>query len=172
MSACKVMLLGDIGVGKSSIVKRLVFDQFETSYKPTIGVDIYRYDVVPERPNDPDCSFIVWDTDGNFGDAIFRHVYIRDAAAAFIVCDLSRPDTFQSAVALFQGFKEALPGRQAIILANKLDLIVGEAKSQNLVDQISAKANAVPIMRTSAKSGHNIKQAFHETAATIQRRSA
>ena len=39
MTARKVMLLGEIGVGKSSIVQRLVFDKFEATYKPTIGVD-------------------------------------------------------------------------------------------------------------------------------------
>ena len=42
-SAYKVMLLGQIGVGKSSIAQRLVFDRFESSYKPTMGVDVYRY---------------------------------------------------------------------------------------------------------------------------------
>ena len=45
MTARKVMLLGEIGVGKSSLVKRLVFDRFETDYKPTLGVDVYRYEV-------------------------------------------------------------------------------------------------------------------------------
>ena len=37
MTARKVMLLGEIGVGKSSIVERLVFDRFDLEYKPTIG---------------------------------------------------------------------------------------------------------------------------------------
>jgi GTPase SAR1 family protein len=45
MTARKIMLLGEIGVGKSSIARRLVFDRFEGDYKPTIGVDVYSYDV-------------------------------------------------------------------------------------------------------------------------------
>ena len=167
MTARKVMLLGDIGVGKSSIVQRLVFDRFDTSYKPTIGVDIYRYDVPPTDDGEA-MSFIIWDTDGNFGDAIFRHVYIRDASAAMIVADLSRPETFQTAARLYEGFKESMPGRQATILLNKLDLIVGEETAQ-LPKPLTTEG--IALMRTSAKSGSNIQKAFHDTAIAIQRRT-
>ncbi|MEO1543883.1 MAG: EutP/PduV family microcompartment system protein, partial [Pseudomonadota bacterium] len=53
MSARKVMLLGEIGVGKSSLVRRLTLNQFDIDYKPTLGVNIYTYDVpesVLEQP--------------------------------------------------------------------------------------------------------------------------
>ena len=46
MTAAKVMLLGDIGVGKTSIARRLRFDSFEANYKTTIGVDVLTHDVV------------------------------------------------------------------------------------------------------------------------------
>jgi len=169
MSARKVMLLGDIGVGKSSIVQRLVFDRFNTTYKPTIGVDIYRYEVPPSDDGCDGMSFIVWDTDGNFGNAIFRHVYIRDAAAAMVVADLSRPETFEAAARLYDGFKEALPGRQATILLNKVDLIEGQeyAPLPASLDHAS-----VAVLRTSAKSGTHVQKAFHDTAVAIQRRTA
>lgn len=168
MSARKLMLLGDIGVGKSSIVQRLVFDRFESSYKPTIGVDIYRYEVPAASNRRGETSFIIWDTDGNFGNTIFRHVYIRDAAAAMIVADISRPETFEAANQLYEGFKEALPGRQATILLNKADLVSGDEKAQLPVGLSAAGAS---ILRTSAKSGQNIQKAFHDTAVAIQRRT-
>lgn len=169
MSARKVMLLGDIGVGKSSIVQRLVFDRFDTTYKPTIGVDIYRYDVPPSDNGNDGMSFIVWDTDGNFGNAIFRHVYIRDAAAAMIVADLSRPETFETAASLYEGFKEALPGRQATILLNKVDLVEGQDCGPLPAPLDRA---GVTLLRTSAKSGTHVQKAFHDTAVAIQRRLA
>jgi len=147
MSARKVMLLGDIGVGKSSIVQRLVFDRFDTTYKPTIGVDIYRYDVPPTENGDSGTAFIVWDTDGNFGNAIFRHVYIRDAAAVIFFYDFSRTEIFTSAVQLYEGFKEALPGRQATILLNKTDLVVDDEAAQLPVE---LSRDSVAILRTSA----------------------
>jgi Ras-related protein Rab-5C len=63
MTARKIMLLGEIGVGKSSIARRLVFDRFEGDYKPTIGVDVYSYDVEPGPAGpQPPIKFIIWDT--------------------------------------------------------------------------------------------------------------
>ena len=44
----KLMLLGEIGVGKTSTIRRLVFDKFETNYKATVGTDIYTVDVEPQ----------------------------------------------------------------------------------------------------------------------------
>lgn len=168
MSASKVMLLGEIGVGKSSIVQRLVFDRFETSYKPTIGVDIYRYET-QAADDAPAASLIIWDTDGNFGDAIFRHVYIRDAAAALIVADVMRPETFTTADRLCRGFKEALPGREALVLLNKSDLLA-EGKAPTVPPVLTDHADK--LLHTSAKSGTNIEKAFYDTAAAIQRRNA
>ncbi len=60
----KIMLLGEIGVGKTSIARRLVFGKFGDVYKATIGVDLYRYEVVPSPADEP-FHFLVWDTDGS-----------------------------------------------------------------------------------------------------------
>ena len=168
MTARKVMLLGDIGVGKTSIVQRLVFDRFDSVYKPTIGVDICRYEVPGDENGQGAMSFIVWDTDGNFGEAIFRHVYIRDAAAALIVADLTRPETFDTAARLVEGFKEALPGRQVTILLNKKDL----AGEQKVTLPVSLTKTGFPVLTTSAKLGGNIQKAFHDTALAVLRRNA
>ena len=93
MTAQKIMLLGEIGVGKSSIAQRLVFNRFETDYKPTLGVDVYTYEI--ETPTDADpaatTKFIIWDTDGNFGESVLSHIYIKEAAAALIVGDIGAP---------------------------------------------------------------------------------
>lgn len=166
MTAHKVMLLGEIGVGKSSIVQRLVFDRFDFDYKPTIGVDIYRYDV-PGREGCPATSLIVWDTDGNFGDAIFGHVYMREAASAVIVGDASRPSTIETMAMLVAGFREALPGRPATLVINKCDLCCPDTAIEL---PVSLTAQGRMIHRTSAKTGANIHSVFRETADVIERR--
>ena len=106
MMARKVMLLGEIGVGKSSLARRLVFDKFDFDYKPTIGVDVYRYEVAASAKR-PAVSLILWDTDGNFGDAIFKHIYMKEAAAALIVGDMSRAPTLDTMAKLGDGFASA-----------------------------------------------------------------
>lgn len=72
----KVMLLGEMAVGKTSIANRLAFDRFGESYKSTIGTDIYVYDV-EAPPGDKPFRFLIWDTDGSFEDAMFRSHYMR-----------------------------------------------------------------------------------------------
>ncbi len=166
MIARKIMLLGEIGVGKSSLVRRLVFDRFEIEYKPTIGVDVYRY-VVPDEPGKPGMNLIVWDTDGNFSDALFRHVYMKQASAAVIVGDISRLDTLDSMVKLARGFSEALPGRYVAHVVNKMDLLKEGEAPQLPQALLEPQRNVV---ETSALLGMNVRRCFEEIALAIIRR--
>lgn len=167
MTPRKIMLLGEIGVGKSSIARRLVFDRFESEYKPTLGVDIYTYEF-DDCATAPACqrtAFIIWDTDGNLGDSILSHVYIKEAAAALIVGDVTRPATLDAMVQLGQQFMAAMPGRYCGFLVNKFDL--AEA-ADNLPSSLAQ--SSVPMLRTSAKTGENVKSAFLGAADAIRRR--
>ncbi|MCX7898878.1 MAG: hypothetical protein N2444_02095, partial [Methylocystis sp.] len=84
--SAKVMLLGDIGVGKSSLARRFVFDRFESDYKTTIGVDVLTHDVdLGAAFDNARMRFVLWDTDGDFGNRIFETVYLAGASAAIVV---------------------------------------------------------------------------------------
>jgi len=168
MISRKVMLLGEIGVGKTSLIRRLVRGQFEAEYKSTFGVELYRVPITSAGPNaDQHIELIVWDTDGNFGQNIFRHVYIKGASAALIVGDLKRRATLESMVSLAEGFQDALPGRHFSFVANKADLLAdGESA------ELPAKMHDFqrPILLTSAKTGANVKGTFVDAATSILRR--
>ena len=142
MTAQKIMLLGEIGVGKSSIAQRLVFNRFGTDYKPTLGVDIYTYEIETPTEANPAATteFIIWDTDGNFGESVLSHIYIKEAAAALIVGDIGRRTTLMRMLELGNSFMQ--------------DLI----------------KSPIPILRTSAKTGENVKNAFLRAADAIRRR--
>jgi small GTP-binding protein len=167
MTARKLMLLGEIGVGKSSLVRRLVFDTFDISYKPTIGVDIYRYDV-PDTPQRPGVSLVIWDTDGNFGASIFKHIYMRHAQAAMIVADISRPETLSVQQSLALGFQEHFPGRPVAFVVNKMDL--APSHEPIVLPPHLTEAEAI-VAQTSAKTGHDVHAAFQSTADAIVRRN-
>jgi Ras-related protein Rab-5C len=162
MKARKIMLLGEIGVGKSSIARRLVFDRFEGDYKPTIGVDVYSYDV-EDAPDGE--RFVIWDTDGNLGETILTHVYMKEAAGALIVGDVSRYSTLQRMLELGNRFLEAMPGRYCAFLLNKSDL---EPAATELPPELVK--SGIPMLRTSAKTGENVKDAFLRAADAIRRR--
>lgn len=161
-SAYKVMLLGQIGVGKSSIVQRLVFDRFETSYKPTIGVDVYRYEA---NAGDRTIPMIVWDSDGNLGDAMFRHIYLKESSAALVIGDITRQDTIEAMPDIAAAFRERLPGRSVCFIINKTDLATNLAPLEGEL----ARTDTM-LFRTSALTGENVKLAFAETAKAMVRR--
>lgn len=166
MTVAKILLLGDIGVGKTSIARRLVLNDFDGAYKATIGTDIYRYEVVPSPLAEP-FHFIIWDTDGNFQDTIFKHVYAKRADAALVVGDATRRASLEAAAERARGFLDAFPGRPVSIVVNKLDL-VADGSLPALPDAILELE--IPIISTSAKTGLHVQEAFHAAAVTIARR--
>ncbi|MGQ0457113.1 MAG: Rab family GTPase [Hyphomicrobium sp.] len=167
MIARKLMLLGEIGVGKSSLVRRLVLDKFEFDYKPTIGVDVYRYEV-PQSSIRPAMSLILWDTDGNFGEALFKHIYMKEASGALVVADLSRPPTLDALRKLGEGFNEMFPGRHVGYVLNKSDLLTN-AEAAPLPPFLSTRSECV--IKTSAKTGSHVQNAFIAAADSIARRT-
>lgn len=168
MISRKIMLLGEIGVGKTSLIRRLVDGRFETEYKSTFGVELYRVPITKAGPSqDQAIELIVWDTDGNFGQSIFRHVYVKGAAAALIIGDLKRRATLESMVALAEGFQNALPGRHFSFIANKLDLLP-DGYSPELPTRLQEARQ--PVLMTSAKTGANVEDTFIQAANAILRR--
>lgn len=167
MTTRKIMLLGEIGVGKSSLVRRLVFDTFDMNYKPTIGVDVYRYDV-PATDTQSALSLVIWDTDGNLSTSIFKHIYMRQAQAAVIVADVTRSETLDVQKSLAEGFRDAFPGRPVGFVINKVDLLT---PSDDFIVPPHLTQGGISLTRTSARTGADVKNAFHTAADAILRRN-
>lgn len=168
MTARKVMLLGEVGVGKTSLVRRLVNDRFEADYKSTIGVDLYTWTVTNAGPDGREhVDLVIWDTDGSFNDAILRTVYVKGASGALILADASRPRTLETMTRLVEGFAAALPGRPFTLVANKCDL-----QPADVAIPLPARLSEwnLPILKTSALNGTNVATAFTEIASAILRR--
>ena len=92
---------------------------------------------------------------------------MREAHAALVVGDATRPATLESMSKLADVFLETLPGRYLSFVVNKLDLLDTLADFQ-LPATISG--SGLPMAITSAKTGENIKQTFDDAAETILRR--
>ena len=144
----KIMLLGDIDVGKTSIIDRLVFGKFDIGSKVTINVDMFRYAIDDAGPaGNQSVDWVIWDTDGKMADSVFKNqYYIAGAAAALIVGDITRRQTMDTMVRLASLCATKLPGRYVAFILNKIDLIEpgvdvdlppGLATTQNTVDRKS-----------------------------------
>ncbi len=159
--SAKVMLLGDIGVGKSSLARRLLWDKFEADYKTTLGVDVLAYDLA--LPSGP-LRLILWDTDGDFGMSIFETVYMLGASAAVVVADASRPATLVKMASLARGFAERRPGREIRAVLNKIDLV------ESRTAQTPPEIDPATLARTSALTGQGVREMFADLGAGIVRR--
>ncbi|KAG7261124.1 hypothetical protein CRUP_004312, partial [Coryphaenoides rupestris] len=119
----KILVIGDLGVGKTSIIKRYVHHNFSPNYRATIGVDfalkVLHWDQETVRLQ-------LWDIAGQERFGNMTRVYYREAMGAFIVFDVTRPASFEAITKWKEDLDSKLTlanGRNVatVLLANKCD---------------------------------------------------
>jgi small GTP-binding protein len=163
----KVCLLGDFAVGKTSLVRRFVYDLFEDKCLSTIGVKVCRKVVaVSEDDATIELTIMLWDlADSKEFDSI-RVSYLRGTAGAVAVCDLTRPSTIGGLYKYSRDLRLINPGAHLILAANKTDLL-----HQRLVTDAQIEAAALdikaPFYVTSARTGENVDEVFRHMARLL-----
>jgi len=163
----KVCLLGDFAVGKTSLVRQFVYNRFEEQYLSTIGVHVSRKTLsVPHPDGVVDLAILLWDIAGNNGFEKVRASYIRGAAGALLVCDLTRPETLGNLMTYVGLVRSVSPQARLILAANKCDLIDDQ---QLTTDQIEAMAHSLdaPFFLTSAKTGNEVETIFRTLGSML-----
>lgn len=158
----KICLLGDFGVGKTSLVRRFVYDFFEDKYISTIGVKVSRKTVTIARQNDTvDLTFMLWDLAGSEVFSRIQATYLRGSSGAVLVCDLTRPETLESMSGYVQDLLSINPNALFAIAGNKQDL---RDQRQISDEQIAEMANRLdaPHYLTSAKTGQDVDTLFRQ----------
>ncbi|KAL9114984.1 MAG: hypothetical protein Q9227_001227 [Pyrenula ochraceoflavens] len=126
-SSVKLVLLGEAAVGKSSLVLRFVNNDFQENKEPTIGAAFLTQKIsLPSRT----IKFEIWDTAGQERFASLAPMYYRNAQAALVVYDLTKPTSLTKAkhwVAELQ--RQASPGIVIALVGNKLDLTSSDSSS-------------------------------------------
>ena len=160
----KVCMLGDFAVGKTSLVKRFVEGRFDDKYLSTIGVKISRRNV---EHADNEISLIVWDLAG--GDEFIRtnSGYLRGAAGALIVCDLTRPQTLRAAEQYAYQIRRLNPQAGIVLVGNKCDLVEERLITDEDLATMGGLHNRFDYFLTSAKTGIHVEDAFTKLAHLI-----
>ncbi|QOD61662.1 GTP-binding protein [Polaribacter haliotis] len=161
MIAKKVLLVGNFGVGKTSLIRRFVLNQFSEDYISTIGVRVSSKVVAYENQ---EIKLLIWDVAGTSGDEKIPKAYFLGASAAMFVFDVSREETYSSIDKHLASIKE-LSGLQNItIVGNKKDLLSKE-ELETVIDTVSVKIDLI----TSAKEDDNVEDAFLQlTSQTLK----
>ncbi|MBN2394605.1 MAG: GTP-binding protein [Anaerolineae bacterium] len=156
----KVCLLGDFAVGKTSLVRRFVYNLFDDKYISTIGVKVSRKTVSLPVSNDiASVTMMLWDLAGSEEFSQMRASYLRGAAGAVLVCDLTRPETFEHLQIYINDLRKISPDAQFLLAGNKNDLIEQHRVSHKHIEDFAARW-AIPYRLTSAKTGDDVEALF------------
>ncbi len=158
----KICLAGAFGAGKTSLVRRFLQGVFDERYLTTVGVKIDKYSLlVDERQID----LVIWDLAGEDFLAPLQISYLRGASGYLLVADATRKETLETAesiVGRIAGTEGALP---FVLALNKVDL-AGECEvSREDLDRLETAGWR--ILRTSAKSGEGVTEAFEDLARRL-----
>ncbi|KAI8885903.1 hypothetical protein K501DRAFT_214846, partial [Backusella circina FSU 941] len=157
----KILVVGDLGTGKTSILKRYVEKIFSTRYKSTIGVD-FALKVVQYNA-EITINLQLWDIAGQERFGSMTRAYYRGASGAFVVYDVTRPGTFQNAVKWKRDLDDKVDGESfipVILLANKTDQ-VSNPTPVNEMDEFCKQNGFLKWFDTSAKDDKNIEEAAY-----------
>uniref|UniRef100_T1ITZ7 Ras-related protein Rab-36 n=1 Tax=Strigamia maritima TaxID=126957 RepID=T1ITZ7_STRMM len=164
LKICKAIIVGNVSVGKTSLVNRFCHQTFEKDYKATIGVDfeVERFDILQVPFN-----LQIWDTAGQERFKCIASSYYRGAQIVIIVFDLSDLETLFNCP---QWFEDAMRGNNSnphlFLVGTKKDLIsdfaykIMEKNALEFAEEINAEYWPV-----SSKTGENVQSFFNRVAA-------
>jgi small GTP-binding protein len=159
----KICTVGDFSVGKTSLVRRYVEGIFDDKYLSSIGVWITRKRV---ELSDNAINMIVWDLASGEDFQSDRSSYLRGAAGAIVVCDLSRSETLIAAEKYYRQLEMASPNVDVVLLGNKADLVDAREVSDESLHALAAELNC-SLFLTSAKMNSNVNEVFQHLAHEI-----
>ncbi len=172
----KVALLGDGGVGKTSLRRRYLGESFPTNYMITIGADFSATEMTIDGKA---FKFQIWDLAGQKHFSIIRPMYLKGAVGALVVFDASRRETaeniFQWVEDLwkYDDFSAKVP---IVLVCNKIDLrsiypdAITTEEGLSYAEKLTSLFDweySVPYIETSAKMGQNVNQAFLELGKAV-----
>ncbi|MEE9150477.1 MAG: Rab family GTPase [Thermoplasmata archaeon] len=155
----KMCVIGDGGVGKTSLIRRFVIDKFDDKYIATIGTKTSRKTmIIKDDDANVNLTLIIWDILGQRNFTRINKAAYRGANGAFIVLDLSRRETLYSFGSWLLSLHSVAGGIPVIVLVNKNDLKAGFGKDEI---ETLVKDYGFPYYLTSAKTGENVNEAFY-----------
>lgn len=161
----KLVFLGDQSVGKTSIITRFMYDNFDRHYQATIGIDFLSKTMYLE---DRTVRLQLWDTAGQERFRSLIPSYIRDSSVAVVVYDVTNRASFLNTSKWVEDVR-AERGNDVVIclVGNKTDL--GNDKRQVSTEEGEEKATKDDLlfMECSAKAGYNVKSLFRKLATSL-----
>lgn len=171
----KIVMLGESGVGKTSLMDRYFEHRFSQQYKATIGADFYEKDVIID---DKAISLQIWDTAGQERYQSLGSAFYRGADGCVLVYDMTDARSFEALDSWRDEFLISAAPRDPdsfpfVVMGNKVDVIdrARAVPTKKAQEWCASKAtNAIPLFETSAMDDINVDAAFDAIARSALRR--
>lgn len=148
-SSKKIVLLGHFGVGKSSLFRRIIDNEFSEDYQVTLGVQIKQKTITLE--NGETTTLVLWDTEGHEDISKTRNSYLLGAHVFVYIFDLSRKNTYLNCNESISHLNKQYPNIPVKLIGNKLDQV-----NEKVIHKILKDLSIFCDCYTSAKTSKNI----------------
>jgi small GTP-binding protein len=153
----KICMVGQFGVGKTSLVRRFVDQIYDDRYLATVGVKIDRKDIaVGASP----LTLMLWDLAGEDDLEQLKISHLRGASGYIVVADGCRAASLEKAVELQKRITDQLGELPFVLALNKADL-------RDQWEISGAAESGWPVFETSAKSGAGVEEMFVSLAEKL-----
>ncbi|ELP89763.1 hypothetical protein EIN_424850 [Entamoeba invadens IP1] len=156
----KVLLIGDYGTGKTSLLCRYTDDAFNPVYVPTIGVDFKFKTIEIDKKQ---IKLQMWDTAGSERFKAIVTTYFKGSHGCFLVYDITNVDSFKNIVNWFELIKKESPDCRVMLIGSKSDLSMARQIQQESAENF-ARENDMLYLESSAKEGTNVDKMFTKLA--------
>jgi small GTP-binding protein len=160
----KICLVGEGRVGKTSLIRRFVYDEFPDKYITTIGTKITKKNVIlkdPKKHTKTKVRMLVWDIMGQQGfRQMLQDAYFFGCQGVVAVCDITRKDTMKFLKDWIDAVHSVAGKIPIVFLANKCDLKGQAAFKIKELEKFSMNYNRSYAYLSSAKTGKNVDLAF------------
>ena len=152
MFSYKIVLVGNFGVGKTSLIRRFVENSFSEEYLSTIGVSISKKTL-------GDATIMIWDIEGHTEFKPIYKQYLLGAKGFIIVADLLREESIDAIKSHIKLSHEVVNDAPVCIALNKSDMPhTLDDEKLNYIKNLSP--SVIKILKTSAKSGDAVEELF------------
>ena len=161
----KIIVIGDSGVGKSSLTTKATKNIFEETYNATVGFEFFTFNI---RINEKIVKLQIWDT---CGQELYRSLitnFYRNSSLAIIVYAVNQKNSFENIEMWLRELRtHSNPDAKVFLIGNKIDLINQRVISTEEGQSFSKSNKLNKFIEASAKSGINAQQIFIEAARLL-----
>ena len=160
----KIIFIGDVNVGKTTIINRIQGNDFEERYDATIGIDFCLKII---KHNNNEIKLQMWDTAGQEKYRGLIPSYIRNSSMIILVYDVTSKKSFEN-IPKWIDFIQSIEKTKMVICGNKIDLN-NRVITDDMAKELKNKYTEMDILHfeVSAKNNSNMNDMFYEVVANL-----